>query len=285
MTPDAADRMKAALALGGVDAASLQCSTYVSWERNLNRYAKTVVAGLKERWKVTLPPKEHKQAVHYVLGYLVRTYFDLARPHNLGVMALKGHSYIDQQGRKRQLLVFRSALAVGGPRGSACFGSLVQRGAVRHVINLYGGTFPFHDVVQKERQQAQRLGVSYYDVASRPKLKWRALIEEPEHFDKNRLEASRRLARLINEHLLRPEGKAPRGNLYFHCCGGMHRSGMLYGVLRRCINGDDMTLIEREYRRHVAFRSATEPGGFEPLNLRFIREFDCSLLQGQGQGK
>ena len=65
----------------------------------------------------------------------------------------------------------------------------------------------------------------------------------------------------------------------YHSSGGMHRSGMLFGVLRRCVNGDSMAQIEREYRRHVAYSSEQQPGGFESLNLRFIREFDCRLLK------
>ena len=119
----------------------LQCSTFVSWEPTLNRYAKAMVAGLAKQWSVTPDAAALKRARHHVLGYLVRSYFNQARPHNLGATALKGHSYTDAQGKKRPLLVIRSAVTIGATGQQACFKSLIRHAGVRHVINLYGGTF------------------------------------------------------------------------------------------------------------------------------------------------
>ena len=261
----------------------LQCSTFVSWEPTLNRYAKAMVAGLANQWSVTPDAAALKRARHHVLGYLVRSYFNQARPHNLGATALKGHSYTDAQGKKRPLLVIRSAVTIGATGQQACFKSLIRHAGVRHVINLYGGTFPFHDVIEAEKKTAARLGVTFYDLAQHPEHKFRPLIEAAQDYQKNVAQAEKNLATLINLRLLRPGGGPPRGNLYFHCCGGMHRSGMIFGVLRRCINGDSMEAIEKEYRRHVAFTDAGRPGGFEPLNLKFIREFDCRRIGGAKQ--
>ena len=266
----------------GLDSKQLRCTTFVSWEPTLNRYAKAMVQGLVKQWSVTPDAAARKRARHFVLGYLVRNYFDLARPHNLGAVALRGLSYTDDKGHKRPLLLIRSAVTIGAPQ-QACFESLITHAAVRHVVNLYGGTFPFYDVIDAEKKLASSRGIDYFDVAQNPQLKFRGLIEEAHDYDKNVKEAEKRLAQLINERLLRPGGKAPRGNLYVHCCGGMHRSGMIFGVLRRCINGDSMEAIEKEYRRHVAFTDAGRPGGFEPLNLKFIREFDCRRIGGAKQ--
>ena len=263
----------------GVDPSLLQCSTFVSWEPTLNRYAKAVVAGLARQWSVTPDRAALRRARHHVLGYLVRSYFNQARPHNLGALVLSGHAVTDARGKRRPLLVIRSAVTIGATGQQACFVSLLRHAGVRHVINLYGGTFPFHDVIEAERKTAARLGVSFVDLARRPELKFRSLIEEPEDYKKNVKQAEKNLAALINTQLLRPGGQPPRGNLYFHCCGGMHRSGMIFGVLQRCINGTSMEVIEKQYRRHVAYTDDRRPGGFEPLNLRFIREFDCALIR------
>jgi hypothetical protein len=271
--------MLAVLGEAGIDAARLACSSGVAWDPSLNRYAGEIVAGIQKRWGVSPDPEAIREARHHALGYLVRTFFNLTQPHNLGVMRLKGLSYRDGQGIARPLLIYRSGLTIGSREPRACFKSLLQYGGVRHVVNLYGGTFPFADVVAHEKRLARQLGVSYLDAAQDEQHRWRKLVEREQDYEGGRAEAQRRLAGLIREHLLRPGGKAPRGNIYIHCCGGMHRSGMLFGVLRRCINGDSMELIEREYRRHVAFTSEQRPGGFEPLNLRFIREFDCQLLK------
>jgi len=267
------------LARGGVSPKKLLCTNQVEWDPRLNKYAKKIVAGLMDRWKATPDAVDRKWAVHHALGYLVRTYFNHGQPHNLGAMLLKGLTYGAGSAKARPLLLFRSGLTIGATSPRACFESLVRHGQVRHVINLYGGLFPFGDVIASEKAAASRLGVSYFDASEHPELCWRSLVEHSQDYQQNRAQAAARLGSLIRDHVLRPRGEAPKGNIYIHCCGGMHRSGMLFGVLRRCINGDPMALIEEEYRRHTVFRSPREPGGFEPLNLRFIREFDCMSLK------
>ena len=271
-------KLAALLSSVGVDPKKLRCSTFVSWEPTLNRYAKAAVAGLVKQWNLSPDAASRKKARHLVLGYLVRSYFNQARPHNLGALVLKGHHYTDEAGKRHPLLVVRSAVTIGAANQQSCFESLIRHAGVRHVINLYGGTFPFYDVIEAERKMAQKLGATFYDLSKKPELKFRSLIEEPEDYQKNIKQAEENLAKLINTRLLRPDGEAPRGNLYFHCCGGMHRSGMIFGVLQRCINGVPMSEIEQQYRRHVAYTDDQRPGGFEPLNLRFIRQFDCKRI-------
>jgi protein-tyrosine phosphatase len=262
----------------------LACNTLVRWERALNRYAKQIVDGVAGAWKLSPDQDARRRAAHHALGYLVRAYFDQVRPDNMGVVELRGHTYRDARGRRRPLLVFRSGLTIDDrvPKApSRCFESLVRAGRVRHVINLYGGTFPFYDVVEAEKASARALGISYVDVGKASELQFRRMIEKPADYSRNRVRAMRRLATLIRRHLLRPGGAPPRGNIYVHCGGGMHRTGMLVGVLRKCINEEPMAAIEAEYRRHTDYRSEAAPGGFEPLNLKFIEAFDCSLLQGE----
>ena len=53
---------------------------------------------------------------------------------------------------------------------------------------------------------------------------------------------------------------------------------MIMGILDHCINRTEPTVIEADYRRHVAWRSDESPGGFEAENLDFIFQFDCGLL-------
>jgi hypothetical protein len=264
----------------GIDPDQVRCNSSVRWERGLNRYAKEIVEGIAEQWGASPDPAARKRASHHALGYLVRSYFEQTRLHNLGVMKLRGLSSRDASGRERPLLVFRSGLVFeegGGP--SACFRSLIEHAHVRHVVNLYTGTFPFRDLIAEEKRFASRLGASYFDANQAPAGNWRQLVEEEQDFAKNLPRVTEGLAALIREQILAPGGAPPRGNIYFHCGGGMHRSGMVFGVLRRCINGDPLPLIEEEYRRHTSWRSEREPGGFEPLNLQLIRSFDCGLLR------
>jgi hypothetical protein len=270
---------------GGIDPDRIRCNTSVRWEPSLNLYARRAVKGIAEIWKVSPDDEARRRAIHHVLGFLVRSYFDQTMQHNLGVMTLEGMTYRDPTGRRRPLLIFRSGLTISEPPDGAtcaapsrCFESLIAHGGVRHVVNLYGGTFPLHDIVAAERKRSAELGVTFFDAAKEPGLTFRKLVEREPDYRQNLRIAMERLAELIREHLLRPGGRPPRGNLYIHCGGGMHRSGMLFGVLRRCVNRDPFSVIEAEYRRHTHFRSDARPGGFEPLNLRFIKEFDCGLL-------
>jgi hypothetical protein len=270
---------RAVLTSAGIDAERLRCNTDTSWETSHDAYAAQIVDGLAQLWSVSPDPALRKKARHHALGYLVRSFYEQTQQHNLGVTALKGRTYVDSRGQTRPLLVFRSSLIVGRSNdASPCFHSLIEHGGVRHVFNLYTGTFPFRDMLDAEKALAIRLGASYLDGNDTESGNWRQLVEEEKDYHKNLDVASRRLAQLLRS-ILRPGGQAPRGNLYFHCAGGMHRSGMVFGVLRRCINGDPLEQIEAEYKRHVAYRSPQQPGGFEALNLRLIRDFDCALLK------
>jgi hypothetical protein len=268
------------LGAAGIDPDRIRCNTEVRWETRLDQYAREIVKGLAAEWGVSPSKEALRRARHHALGYLVRSFYEESRLHNLGALALKGHFYLDEKGRRRPLVVFRSGLVVDGPGASPCFVSLIRDGAVRHVLNLYTGTFPFRDLIWAERQLAARLGASYFDAAAAPEANWRQDVEDEEAYRRNLPRVTAQIAGLIRGQILRPGGKLPRGNIYFHCAGGMHRSGMIFAILRRCLNQEPMSAVELEYKRHVGWRSPAQPGGFEALNLRLVRDFDCSLLGG-----
>jgi hypothetical protein len=90
------------------------------------------------------------------------------------------------------------------------------------------------------------------------------------------------VARIIREHILGSAGGSHRGNLYVHCGGGMHRTGVIMGILEKCINGASLEALEANYRYHAGYQDAEHPGGYEPSTVRFIREFDCQLLSTTG---
>ncbi|PIE17577.1 MAG: hypothetical protein CSA65_08505 [Proteobacteria bacterium] len=268
----------AELRKGGLHAERIRCNGRVLWVPQLHRLAKEAAAELARRERRPLSKAQHKKNTRVVLGYLVRLVFQVMDTQNLGAMQLRGRSYKDARGQEHPLLIFRSGVTTDVTRKASCLHSLLTAGRVRHVVNLYGGTFPLHEFIRAERQLCEKLGATHHDDAADKRVEWRKLIKTEASYEKNRLLAMKRVAKLINQHILRPHGKPPRGNIYIHCGGGMHRSGMVFGVLRRCINGAEMSRVEREYKRHVAYRSPQRPGGYEALNVRFIREFDCKLL-------
>lgn len=274
----ASPEVRATLRESGIDPEMVRCNADVRWDERLSGYAKQIASGIAEKWGVSPDPAALKWAHHHALGYLVRSSYEQTHLHNMGAMRLSGYSYSDSRGAKRPVVVFRSGLILGRQGPSACFDSLIRSAGVRHVLNLYTGTFPFRDLIEAEQVAAQRLGATYFDAATASSGNWRQLVEEEEDFHKNLPQVMRQLATLIREQVLLPGGQPPRGNIYLHCGGGMHRSGMVFGVLRRCINHDPLPLIEKEYRHHTGWISDKSPGGFEPLNLQLIRQFDCSLL-------
>ncbi|MFM7315051.1 MAG: hypothetical protein ACKO0M_18145 [Cyanobium sp.] len=58
----------------------------------------------------------------------------------------------------------------------------------------------------------------------------------------------------------------------------MHRSGMVMGILDRCVNGTPLQQVTRLYLRHTAWQRASQPAGAEQGNLDVIAGFDCSSL-------
>jgi hypothetical protein len=261
----------------GFDPSEIRCNSHVHWGPDLGKYSSTAAAKIAEAWSVELDDAKRRKAARVILSYLVRSMFEMLKPNNLGVVALKDRHYVED-GKRYPLLIFRSGLMTDAEKPDSCMHSLIEKARVRHVVNLYAGTFPLHDFIATEARVAKEMGASYHNEAEirRP---WRDLIECKDDYQKNFSTAMQAVADLINTQILRPGGKPPRGNILIHCAGGMHRTGMTYGILRRCINQDPMEDIEICYKCHTAYKSPQEPAGYEELNLQFIRDFDCGLLK------
>lgn len=271
---------RSVLLAASIDPDKINCNADVIWIAGLRSYAKQAKEELAKLWSISPPDEKDEAANRIIMGFVVRMLFERAKTQNLGVAPLKGRFYLDADGRRHPLLMFRSGVTTDATAPNSCLRTLIRHGGVKHVLNLYGGDFPLHDFIRAESRVTKELGATHFDFAQSgdPGKRWRSLIRSPDSYEKNRIWAMKEVAKLIRSQIFQPGGNTPHGNVYFHCGGGMHRSGMIFGVLRRCINKDPMDLIEREYKRHTAYKSPEKPGGFEALNLRFIREFDCSLL-------
>ena len=215
-----------------------------------------------------------------VFWRLVRAVLLEGDNNNFGVVPLRGYHFVDSEGVTRPVLLFRTGFTPAPERPGSCYRSLLGAG-VRHVVNLFDGDIPAADLVAQESRAAAAAGASYHvatDEEGGGYGPWRDLLrkhyEEPAAWEK----AMAAVARLVREQLLRPGGAAPRGHLHLHCGGGMHRTGMIVGVVEKCVNGAPMEEVEAHYRRHVGWRDPAHPGGAEEGNLRFLRDFDCARL-------
>jgi hypothetical protein len=212
---------------------------------------------------------------------MVRAVLIEGNNNNLGAIPLAGHTWIDGTGAVRPVVVFRSGITPAPAADGSCFRSLLEDGHVRHVVNLFDGKIPVADLIEGERTAAVAHGASYVyatDDAGTGYGRWRDALKE--HYDDpaQRDQAFRAIARLVREQILFPGGAAPRGNVHLHCGGGMHRSGIIAGIIERCVNHAPMEQVLAHYRFHVAYQDEARPGGYEAGNEQVLRDFDCALL-------
>lgn len=191
--------------------------------------------------------------------------------HNFGTFTLPEVRTADG----RPLRVFRTGFTPDPGLPGSCVRSLLDAGSVRHIVNLYAGPMVTQDLEAAERKAVEGVGGTYDTARDAPDAgNWREDLHEQGDLQA----AHRAVAALIQRAILRPGGAPPRGNIHIHCGGGMHRTGMVVGVLQRCLGHASDAEVEVAYKHHVGWRSAQDPGGFEAENLTFIRSFDCALL-------
>lgn len=277
----------ALLRRAGLDPDRIACRASVLWGDDLRAQAREVTAQIV----AALPPGRLQDpgerqrfsdaASEISFWRLVRVLLIDGQNHNAGVIALRGFHWRDAAGRPRPLLVFRSAITSVEGSESSCVASLLRHGEVRHVANLYtDDKIPAGQIMQQEAALARRCGASYLraDEAAERYGRWRQELRSALPGSAAYRRNLDRLALLIREQILAPGGRPPEGNIYLHCGGGMHRTGMVMGILERCVNGASMQAVTRRYRWHTAWRGPQNPGGAEDGNLEVIARFDCGSL-------
>lgn len=63
------------------------------------------------------------------------------------------------------------------------------------------------------------------------------------------------------------------GNVLFHCMGGEHRSGIIYGILHKLYHSMTLEAIIHEYKCHTAWVSDELPGGYHLNNVELIEDY------------
>lgn len=280
----------AAMAASGLDAERLLCNSQNRYGVGLKDISEVSASRLMQKlapYLKTLKPDQEEKLTErledHMMWWMVRSVLIDADNHNFGAVVLKDKYWTDKNGKKHPLTIFRLGLTAVPPGEKSCLYSLLKEGHVRHVVNLYDGVMYVDDLVSGARAAAADFGASYVRTGDLDYGRWREKVRKHDEKgpaqDKAWDEAMRTVARLIKEQLLMPEGHAPRGNIVIHCGGGMHRSGMIVGILQRVMNGTPMEEIEKNYRYHVSYRDETNIGGFEQDNLEFIKRFKAEYLR------
>jgi len=264
------------------DLSSITCNGKQFWNATLRVESKVSAEEMLTELKrlgMEIPPEKseiaRKALTEILFWRQVRTTLIDGNYNNLGAVAIAGGKTVDG----KPLYLLRTGFTPQPQLPNSCFQTLVRAAHIRHVVNLYQGPIPTEDLEHGEVGVLNAVGGTYSNARdpAQHSANWREdLRQDDDAAAKN--QAMQVVAHIINDLLLRPDGRAPRGNLLVHCGGGMHRTGMVVGVIERCVNHSDPAVVASHYQRHVAYRNQADPGGFEQRNLDFIEHFDCSLI-------
>lgn len=210
--------------------------------------------------------------------WIIRSILVGANNNNFGALVLKGKYWKDESGIQRPLVVFRASFTPHPREKNSFYRTLLEKGLVKHVVNLYDGEMYMDDLVEQEAMVARANNATYTNIADFNYRQWRHAVAIDPQAPQVRQQAMQTVARIIKEKILQPGGKPPKGNVFIHCGGGMHRTGMIMGILQKCINNDSMDYITDVYKYHVSYKGEKFPGGYEQSNIDFIRDFPKKLL-------
>lgn len=273
----------------GIDLEQMTCNLDTVWAHGLRTDAESFFNDLEasitpylRRLRAADREMLSEQITMMTMNWFIRVLIIHGNYNNLGAVVLPEITWTDEAGQAHPLIIFHSGTTPFAEEQDSCFRSLLSQGRVRHVINLYDGNAPIRDQIDSETRVAQEVGASYLDVSQHESYRgWRDTASDEEATDEARTQAAQRVATLIREQIITPDGSPPQGNIYFHCAGGMHRSPLIASVLRRCVANESMEQVEEAMRIHGAAEEGDD-AGFEPPILEFVRDFDCALLEGGG---
>lgn len=132
--------------------------------------------------------------------------------------------------------------------------------------------------MKRRKKVIKEHGGTYHDERDEnPSRKWRYLIQKEKGYnDQKTKEQAQDFVAMVIKDILLPTGNQPKEgeSVLVHCGGGMHRTGMIVGIIRKVFSDADVeTEILVDYRKHVGWKSEEQPGGREALNEKFILEF------------
>ncbi|AHE66317.1 protein tyrosine/serine phosphatase [Legionella oakridgensis ATCC 33761 = DSM 21215] len=156
--------------------------------------------------------------------------------------------------------VYRSAYLAGSPM---CIQSLSKAG-IKTVINLYSGRrgyaehlYPLESTIFKANGVPDYIRIDHYMVDS-----------SHQSLDK----FNRKITEIIKKIAM------AKGNVLIHCYAGEHDTGVIFGVLNKCINHQSLKSIEEDTKCHMGFQSAYEKISYHHI-MDIIRQFPCKLLE------
>lgn len=159
-------------------------------------------------------------------------------------------------------VVYRSSILTRNP---GCLSHLVQKASVASVVNLYSGT------LIRERELAFDEEALFERFGGRSYVHILGFSDVPKpDYDSGAIH--RDLAGIVGII-----GALP-GNVLIHCVGGIHRTGLVFGVLQKCFGAESLDRVVADYTRHAGGVVAGNPE-YRPANVEIIRDFDCGKVK------
>ena len=169
----------------------------------------------------------------------------------------------------------------GKVKGKArqCLQHLVEKANIKQIVNLYDGSFKTKYVL------------SYWEKnnflkSTKDKQGSFGTYTQIKDFEYDLEEVG--LERIYRDviSIISQIASVP-GNTLIHCYGGMHRTGVVFGIMQKCLNGPEnrsqnkkfvKEVVEREYKCHTDYQNAEKKGGYHQENMTVIENFPCDSL-------
>lgn len=174
-----------------------------------------------------------------------------------------GSLFYFQKGPKK---VYRTAMLMGN---IGCLDELINVHGVRHIIDIANPiSYDTEPWTKREKKY-------FFELA--PSLETSQYIEIPDLYYKYKNEKEKEFAyQRVVEIIYKIEDLD--GPVLLHCLGGEQKTGVIYGIMQKCINKVPMSEIIEEYKCHTAWQSPQNLGGYRQWNVDFIKNFPCEYL-------
>ncbi|MEC8460871.1 MAG: hypothetical protein VXY77_01545 [Pseudomonadota bacterium] len=70
-----------------------------------------------------------------------------------------------------------------------------------------------------------------------------------------------------------------QGSVHLHCYQGMHETGVIFGVLQKCIQHAPDQEVIATYHRYTAYRDKLHAGFSSNRNIQTILAYPCERIQ------
>lgn len=169
----------------------------------------------------------------------------------------------------KDLIVYRSSILTGNIR---CLKELIEISGVRYIIYLKNDSTDHHfNFIEPEHIREKR----YFDQLVLDKENNQYIIIDFVNRKIKSIEEKQEMIKRVSEIIHLIYGlDAP---ILIHCLGGEHKTGIIYGIMQKCINKMPIDQVIHEYELRTG-KMKKISGGSRKEDVDFIKEFPCDMI-------